>query len=227
MSEPAPPKALLIDLDNCPGQLDRLPHVLDGYVRVIVCHGVAAPKVALSLVPLLAAALHARRLEIVGMKRGGKNAADFGLAFCAGRLVAELPPETAFEILSADKDLDHVIDLLRRAGRAATRLDGTAATASAPPPDAPNEALDEALETYQAAFLKPGWSRPTSRKALLASLGSHFKGRKEVDPKQLLALMLKRRLIAIGPRDKVVYLAYEDAADDDAPPGIFDDSIPF
>jgi hypothetical protein len=56
-------------------------------------------------------------LEIVGMQRKGKNAADFGLAFHGGRLLAELPPDTEFVIVSKDAGLDHVVDLLRRAGR--------------------------------------------------------------------------------------------------------------
>ena len=109
MTEEPVPKALLIDLDNCPRQLDDLPQTLAGYTRIIACYGGIEPKVALGLVPLLAAAIQAKKLEIVGMKRGGKNAADFGLAFWAGRLVAEMPPQTTFEILSQDSDLDHVV----------------------------------------------------------------------------------------------------------------------
>ncbi len=50
------------------------------------------------------------------MEKRGRNAADFGLAFWAGGLAAELPPETEFIILSQDGDLDHVLSFLRSAG---------------------------------------------------------------------------------------------------------------
>ncbi len=40
----------------------------------------------------------------------GKNAADFGLAFWAGRLATEMPAETEFIILSQDGDWDHVVN---------------------------------------------------------------------------------------------------------------------
>jgi hypothetical protein len=83
-------RALLIDLDNCPRQIDRLPETLTEYARVIACYGGTEPKVPLGMVPLLATAIHEGRLAIIGMQKKGKNAADFGLAFWAGRLAA--PP---------------------------------------------------------------------------------------------------------------------------------------
>jgi hypothetical protein len=39
-------RALLIDLDNCPRQIERLPETLTEYVRVIACYGGVEPKVA-------------------------------------------------------------------------------------------------------------------------------------------------------------------------------------
>jgi hypothetical protein len=35
-------RALLIDLDNCPRQIERLPETLTEYARVIACYGGAA-----------------------------------------------------------------------------------------------------------------------------------------------------------------------------------------
>src|SRR5262249_28629429 len=60
-------RALLIDLDNCPRQLERLPETLTEYARVIACYGGAEPKVPLGMVPLLAMAIHEGRLTILGM----------------------------------------------------------------------------------------------------------------------------------------------------------------
>src|SRR5215470_5992455 len=74
-------RALLIDLDNCPRQIERLPETLTEYARVIACYGGVEPKVPLGMVPLLATAIHEGRLTILGMQKKGKNAADFGLAF--------------------------------------------------------------------------------------------------------------------------------------------------
>ena len=116
-------RALLIDLDNCPRQIERLPEALTEYVRVIACYGGAEPKVPLGMVPLLATAIHEGRLAIIGMQKKGKNAADFGLAFWAGRLAAEMPPDTEFLILSQDTDLDHVVHLLQGANRRVERLE--------------------------------------------------------------------------------------------------------
>ena len=102
-------RALLIDLDNCPKQIDLIHEALAGITRAVACYGSVEPKVQVGLVPLLAAAINAGKLEIIGMEKSGKNAADFGLAFWAGKLTAELPPETEFLILSQDGDWDHVV----------------------------------------------------------------------------------------------------------------------
>ncbi len=117
-------RALLIDLDNCPRQIERLPETLTEYARVIACYGGTEPKVPLGMVPLLATAIHEGRLAIIGMQKKGKNAADFGLAFWAGHLAAEMPPDTEFLILSQDTDLDHVVHMLQGAKRRVERHDG-------------------------------------------------------------------------------------------------------
>ncbi|MEO5376576.1 MAG: PIN domain-containing protein [Magnetococcus sp. DMHC-6] len=91
-----PPRVLLIDLENCPAELGQLPETLSEFSKIIVCFAGIEPKVPLGLVIVLAKAIHEGRLEFVGMDRGGKNAADFGLAFWAGRLVSEMPKETSF-----------------------------------------------------------------------------------------------------------------------------------
>jgi len=118
-----PLTVLLIDLDNCPNTLYELPDRLDEFARIIACHGLQEPKIPLSLVSLIAGAIADGRLEIYGSKRGGKNAADFAMTFFAGRLLAEMPDNTTFEIWSSDKDLDHAVDLLSAGQRRAVRID--------------------------------------------------------------------------------------------------------
>src|SRR5438552_3555205 len=122
--QPTTVRALLIDLDNCPRQIEQLPETLATFARVIACYGGTEPKVPFGMVPLLSTAIHEGRLAIIGMQKKGKNAADFGLAFWAGRLAAEMPPDTEFLILSQDTDLDHVVHMLQGAKRQVERRDG-------------------------------------------------------------------------------------------------------
>ena len=113
---------LLIDLDNCPAELPTTPQDFSCFHRVIACHGVIEPRVALSTAERLAAPIAEGRLQILRMKRAGRNAADFGLAFSAGRLIESEPDSSKFVILSKDADLDHVVELIQALGRSARRV---------------------------------------------------------------------------------------------------------
>jgi hypothetical protein len=206
---------LLIDLDNCPKQIDHLPQTLAGFTRVIACYGGNEPKVHLSLVPFLAAAIHEGKLEIVGMKKKGKNAADFGLAFWAGRLLADMPPDTTFLILSQDTDLDHVVHLLHSAERQAERLDGKvyrpaalATSAEEAPHDSPMTAPtdEDAIREYAMLYLQPGRSRPAKKTTLANSIKSFFKNRKKsVRADDILQGLTSRGLVRIDAQGRVTY----------------------
>jgi hypothetical protein len=209
-------RALLIDLDNCPRQIEELPEALVGFQRAIACYGGIAPKVHVSVVPLLAAAINEGKLEIIGMQKRGKNAADFGLAFWAGRLSAEMPPETEFLILSQDADLDHVVNLLRSAGRKVERIDGKAskieiapkpASAKKPQPAtlAAKRSLDDFVEDYRRQHLKTGKARPAKKTTLINSIKSCFKKHKEVNPEKIVHALLERGIIAIDGKGRVTY----------------------
>lgn len=114
---------LLIDLDNCPNQIEQLAQNLEKYARIIVCYGSQPPKISLNLALLLANPIYHKRLEFVGMQKSGKNAADFGLCFYAGRLSAQLSVEqTEYLIVSNDTDLDHAVNLLIQQGCKAKRI---------------------------------------------------------------------------------------------------------
>jgi hypothetical protein len=207
---------LLIDLDNCPRQIEELPEALAGFQRAIACYGGIAPKVHVSVVPMLAAAINEGKLEIIGMQKRGKNAADFGLAFWAGRLSAEMPPETEFLILSQDADLDHVVNLLRSAGRQVERIDGKASKIEIAPKPASakktqpvaataKRSLDDFVDSYCRQHLKTGKARPAKKTTLINSIKSCFKKHKEANPEKIVQALLERGIIAIDGKGRVTY----------------------
>ena len=211
------PRALLIDLDNCPKQIDLIHEALAGITRAVACYGSVEPKVQVGLVPLLAAAINAGKLEIIGMEKSGKNAADFGLAFWAGKLTAELPPETEFLILSQDGDLDHVVNLLRSLGRKVERIDGksskleladrkpAAAARQHTAATAEKRSSVEFAEDYYREQLQTGKPRPTKKTKLLNSIKTKFKKRKEIKPEEVVQALLERGIIEIDAKGRVTY----------------------
>jgi hypothetical protein len=206
-------RALLIDLDNCPKQIDELPQALAGFAQVIACYGGAEPKVHLSLVPLLAPAVNDGKLKIIKMEKRGKNAADFGLAFWAGRLTAEMPEETEFLILSQDTDLDHVVSLLRSLGRKVERLDGKTSQIeirNAPSPaksqtTVARKTVSDFVNEYSMKYLQTGKPRPAKKTTLLNSIKSAFKNKGEFKPEEIMQELLKRGILAIDGKDHVTY----------------------
>jgi PIN domain len=202
-------RALLIDLDNCPRQIDRLPETLTEYTRVIACYGGTEPKVPLSMVPLLATAIHEGRLAIIGMQKKGKNAADFGLAFWAGRLAAEMPPDTEFLILSQDTDLDHVVHMLQGANRRVERLDGKVHRTKRLSTDSPKPQVDtdgDAVTEYCTVYLRPARSRPVRKVTLSNSIRAFCKNhKKNITPEDILHGLVARGVVIIDDNGRVTY----------------------
>jgi hypothetical protein len=202
-------RALLIDLDNCPRQIERLPETLTEYTRVIACYGGAEPKVPLGMVPLLATAIHEGRLAIIGMQKKGKNAADFGLAFWAGRLAAEMPPDTEFLILSQDTDLDHVVHMLQGANRRVERLDGKVHRTKRLSPDLPKPQVEtdgDAVTEYCMVYLQPTRSRPVRKVTLSNSIRAFCKNhKKNITPEEILHGLVARGVVVIDANGRVTY----------------------
>jgi hypothetical protein len=202
-------RALLIDLDNCPKQVERLPEILTEYARVIICYGGTEPKVPLGMVSGLATAIHEGRLTIIGMQKKGKNAADFGLAFWAGRLAAEMPPDTEFLILSQDTDLDHVVHMLQGAKRQVERLDGKVhRTRRLPPaPPKPQGETDEDVVTeYCTVYLQPARSRPVRKVTLSNSIRAFCKNhKKNITAEEILDGLVARGVVVIDDNSRVTY----------------------
>ncbi|MEZ6091565.1 MAG: PIN domain-containing protein [Pirellulaceae bacterium] len=121
-------KILLIDLDNCPKDLEELRWNDNVFQMIVGCHGIQQPRVPLGLVSVLMSLIENGRMEIVEMP-SGKNAADFGLTFWAGRLSLRYP-NAEFLIASKDQDLDFAVGLLRKQGCRAKRIASTSAVRS-------------------------------------------------------------------------------------------------
>lgn len=178
---PAPiPRVLLVDLENCPGQLHQLPSDLATYRRVVICYAQSGAKVPLKWLASLSEAMVAHRLTIQEMPHGGKNSADFGICFLAGMLMQEMPPQTHFVIVSNDTDLDHAVHLLRSHGRGAERV-GTRMEEKAVPAKPVQVAVTQVnpqLMTYCDHLA----AHPKTRPAKVATLRSSIKSRFGSDP---------------------------------------------
>jgi hypothetical protein len=223
-SRDAPPHVLLIDLDNCPQQLSQLPESLEGFTRIVVCYGSQEPKLPLGLVTPLAEPILSGRLDIVGMEKNGKNAADFGLSFHAGRLMAEMPPETEFTVLSEDGDLDHAVNLLRAHGRTARRVNGKPANGKRTPDPS---VLAVAAKEYAAHNLQTGKPRPSREETLLNSVKAYVKNRHAVQPKSVVEWLKSTGRLDVTRSGKVQYPDVEPDMAGKMPGTAFDDDIPF
>ena len=155
-------KALLIDLENCPSQLEQLPTDLANYLQVLICYATSHSKLPLGWLLPLSNAILAKKLKIIKMDSISKNAADFGICFLAGSLMQELSKETHFVIVSNDKDLDHVVYLLKSHGRSAERI-GTQKEEkihSLPPEEVPS-LMPSTVSIYCAYLITVKINRPT------------------------------------------------------------------
>ncbi|BBL74835.1 PIN domain-containing protein [Methylomagnum ishizawai] len=95
-----PGRVLLIDLENCPNQINHLMKSLEQYSQVVICYAQSGARVPIDWIVDLTAVVNANRLRIVKTPGNGKNAADFGITFWAGVLMAQLPEDTGFVIVS-------------------------------------------------------------------------------------------------------------------------------
>lgn len=114
-------KVLLIDLENCPNSIHQLMNHLAEYLHIVVCYAQSGAKIPVDWIMPLTTTVNEGRLKLVKMPEVGKNAADFGIAFWAGVLMAQLPENTHFDIVSNDTDLDYAVSLLTSQNRSAER----------------------------------------------------------------------------------------------------------
>lgn len=168
----ATPKVLLIDLENCPTQIQQLKVDLDHFLQIVICYAHSQAKIPLSWLNELAEAIQHNKLRVIQMAQGGKNSADFGLAFFAGVLMQEHPVETEFIIVSNDKDLDHVVHLLKAQKRVAQRIGAVNEEPTKPAIPKPANNQDSLL-ICQTLIQHPN-NRPSTSDALKNSIRSRL-----------------------------------------------------
>ncbi len=166
-------QVLLIDLENCPSQINVLLKDLEQFSQVLICYAQSGAKIPLDWLIPLTAMVNAERLKIIKMPSSGKNAADFGICFFAGALMQQLPESTHFVIMSEDADLDHVIKLLRSQGRTAARINVKKEEKIAAATVAASPSIDVFTQTYCQKILINAKNRPSTKKALMNSLTAH------------------------------------------------------
>lgn len=195
-------RVLLIDLDNCPHEILSLAETAESYHLIIASHGSQEPRVPLGAVKVLGPLFAEKKIEICQMP-AGKNSADFGLTFIAGRLSAELPTDTVFEVASKDKDLDHAVRLLQQAGFQAIRVNTSTpspAPTQAPPQDS---AATMAARIAQSLCGRGAKSRPKKRQSLHAAVKARAKTAEQ--GMAALAKLEKAKAITYNPRGIVGY----------------------
>ena len=170
-------KVLLIDLENCPNQVEKLLKNLEQFSCVVVCYAQTGAKIPLDWLIPLSVAINNHQLKTIKMPNKGKNAADFGISFFAGVLMEQLPVQTHFVIVSEDTDLDHVIDLLKSQGRTAERINVKKPEFTLDK-SSKTEVITElslAVKIYCSLLLTNNKNRPAKPETLMNSIRVRFK----------------------------------------------------
>ncbi len=200
-------KVLLIDLENHPNQIHQLIENLQQYTQVLICYAHSGVKVPIDWLVPIATHINNSKLRIIKMPNVGKNAADFGIAFWSGVLMAGQTKETHFDILSNDKDLDHVIDLLKDQGRSASRIginkenNPTSSEIKEIITQKPNY-----LQEYCVHLFNHAKSRPAKKDTLLNNIKSKFNPI-PVQPEQIFNDLCKNGVIVVNEANKIIYNA--------------------
>lgn len=195
-------RVLMIDLENCPGQINQLMDNLQSYSHVVVCYAQSGAKVPLDWVVPFTTAVNNDTLKIVKMPNVGKNAADFGITFWAGVLMAQLPLKSHIDIVSNDADLDHVVSLLRSQQCSAERISNKKDSYQSDSMTAEiiKKFSEDHLQEYCLHLLRH--SKPAKKATLLNSIKSRFK--ENNDPEGLFEALLSYGIIYVKD-EKISY----------------------
>ncbi|MCM2373496.1 PIN domain-containing protein [Aporhodopirellula aestuarii] len=198
-----PTRVLLIDLDNCPHEVLDLAATAKRYDLIIAAHGRQEPRVPLGMASVLGSLISQRKIEIWAMP-AGKNSADFGLTFIAGRLSAELPKDAIFEVASKDKDLEHAVGLLNRSGFEASRIDSSINSTYQASPQAVVSPLASRIASSLSG--RGAKSRPKRRRSLHATVKA-----RGPSPEQGMAALKELEQVAAIIYDSSGSPQYDDA----------------
>ena len=187
-------RVLLIDLENCPNQVQQLMENLEKYSHVVVCYAQSGAKIPLDWVIPLTTTVNDDRLKIVKMPNSGKNSADFGITFWAGILMAQLPLQAHFDIVSNDTDLDHVVSLLISQQRSAQRI-GTKKENPVVVTVAKETETEIQKYLLQYCLHLKNHNKPAKKETLLNGIRSTFKA--NINPEELFEELSKQGVITV------------------------------
>lgn len=193
-------RVLLIDLENCPSQINQLMENLEQYSQVVVCYAQSGAKIPVDWIMALTTTINDNRLKLIKMPTIGKNSADFGITFWAGILMAQLLLETHFDIVSNDTDLDYVVSLLISQQRSAERI---GIKKESPATLEPSVTTIQDYYLYEYCLHLVNHSKPAKKETLLNSLKSKFKS-DDIDVNQLIDVLVKNGVITINT-NKITY----------------------
>ncbi|NJN71349.1 MAG: NYN domain-containing protein [Limnothrix sp. RL_2_0] len=190
------PQVLLIDLENCPNQLKQLQQNLDNFKQIVICYAQSTAKIPLDWLTSLNQAINNDKLKLIKMPSSGKNAADFGICFFAGTLMAKLSEDTHFVIISNDTDLDHVVELLISQDRTAERVGYKPKKEQAES----SELLASKLTEYCVILENRPKGRPAKKETLLNSIKSTLQIEMEVAKSVFDNLLAQNIVILSGTK---------------------------
>jgi hypothetical protein len=164
------PNVVLIDYENVQPEAKELAELAAEHFQVLVFAGANQPRVDTDFATELLK--KGKPSDLIRLKRSGKNAVDFHLAFSLGQLAIK-EPEAYFHIISKDTGFDPLIAHLREEKRLlASRRESIG--------DIPLVELTKAKGVEDRARLiidrlrKAKSGRPSTRKALSGSIGALF-----------------------------------------------------
>jgi len=199
-------RVLLIDLENCPGQIVQLQENLEQFSQVVICYAQTGAKIPLDWLIPLSVMVSSNRLRIFKMTSGGKNAADFGICFFAGALMQQLHKEAHFVIISNDTDLDHVVNLLKGQGRSAERIGNKKEekeTTNATKNTVETTVSSTPIKIYCMHLVTYSKNRPARKDTLLNSIKNKFKDSPEAAV-EVFKLLTTRGAVTVSD-NKVSY----------------------
>lgn len=176
-------KVLLLDIENIPKNENQLLAYIAQYAYVYIVYAKSPTGFTLDAVIKLNQFISTGQLSIMKMPQIGKNSADFGLSYVAGQLSTRLSnKEYLFEIMSKDKALSYVADLLKMDGFSAEFIPEQPVKIIDKKPDctpdriaAPQLNFPETTKKYCEYLKKLKQNRPSKLQTLMNSLKAVLK----------------------------------------------------
>ncbi|MCK4083707.1 hypothetical protein HCY52_07750 [Acinetobacter radioresistens] len=168
-------KVLLLDIENIPKNENQLLAYIAQYAYVYIVYAKSPTGFTLDAVIKLNQFISTGQLTIMKMPKIGKNSADFGLSYLAGKLSTRLShKEYSFEIMSKDKALSYIADLLKMDGFSAEFI-----------PEQPVKVIDKKPHCTPDRIAAPQLNFPNSAKKYC----EYLKKQKQSRPNKLQTLM--------------------------------------